>query len=174
VTGIDYSKAAIAAARQRCLNKVSRLQFIEGDLNQLDLEYGRYDAAIAVDSIYWVSDTCHSIKSIMKALKPGGQLILVTVHRLNEGESPDSIELDNNWLSQALDSLGVDYEGFDCSGSFVEFWPRIRLTLDEFKDDFVREGNEFVHQNWSREAETEFLPALAAGNLRRYLYQLRV
>jgi len=174
VTGIDYSSTAIETARQRCRNKASRLKFVEADMNHLELAPRSYDAAIAVDSIYWVGDTCQVIKDIAAALKPGGQLLMVTVHRLEAGDDPASLKLDSNWLTRALDQTGFDYQAVDCSAAFLDFWPRVRQALIELADDFEDEGTGFIRRNWQREADTEFLPARAAGNLRRYLYQLRV
>ena len=174
VTGIDYSSTAIESARQRCGNKTSRLQFMEADMNQLELAPESYDAAIAVDSIYWVEDTCQVIKDIAAAIKPGGQLLIVTVHRLMADEDPASLELDNNWLSRAINQTGIDYQASDYSAAFVDFWPRVQQALLDLEDDFEREANGFIWRNWQREADTEFLPAQEAGQLRRYLYQLRV
>jgi len=169
VTGIDYSKTAIATASQRCRDKTSRLQFIEGDLNHLDLEPGRYDAAIAVDSIYWVSDPGETLKTILEALKPGGLLLVVIVHMSEYCEQA----VDKTTLASAIKQLDVDFEAVDCSAAFAGFWPRIDKALADLAGDFEREGNEFIHRNWRREAEEEFMPALAAGKLRRYLYQIR-
>ena len=170
VTGIDYSKTAIATARHRCRDKASRLCFIEGDLNHLDLEPGRYDAAIAIDSIYWVSDPGETLKAILQALRPGGLLLIIIVHTPQQAEP---LELDQTDLAKAIMRLEVDFEAVDCSAAFADFWPRIDKTLAVLAGEFEREGNLFIHRNWKREAESEFLPALAARRLRRYLYQIR-
>jgi hypothetical protein len=42
------------------------------------------------------------------------------------------------------------------------------------KGDFESEGNGYICEHWLREANEEFLPALEANELRRYLYLVRV
>ena len=42
------------------------------------------------------------------------------------------------------------------------------------RDDFEAEGNGFIAASLIKEAEEEFLPAIKAGTLTRYLYHVRV
>ena len=74
VTGIDYSASAVRAASDRTSGKREKLGFLQADLNALDLPSNTYDAAISIDSVYWVSDMDKTISSIVETIKPGGQL----------------------------------------------------------------------------------------------------
>ena len=174
VSGIDYSTSAITTARQRSQFDTSKLQFIEADLNQLDLAEKCYHAAIAIDSIYWVSDIAQTIMDVTRALRPGGQFLILMVSLPVDSDRDAAIGLEETDVARVLDRLPLDYEALDWTESFAGFWPGIYSALVEQQDDFEREGNGFICRNWMREAETEFLPALAAGKLRRYLYQIRV
>ena len=51
VTGLDYAASAIAEAKKRTAGKSSRLTFLQGDMNALDLPAGSFDAAISIDTL---------------------------------------------------------------------------------------------------------------------------
>ena len=174
VTGLDYSKIGISVARSRTEKKRSQLDFIEADLNKLELEPQFYDAAISIDSIYWVYDTADVLHRIIKTLKPGGQLILSIVHMPNYCDSPEELEIDKTFVATALEKLELDYQSIDRTESFLDFWPGVKTVMSSLKEDFEQESNEFIYQNWIREADNEFLPAIESGELRQYLYHVQV
>jgi len=174
VTGIDYSNTAISAAKSRTENKNSQLKFIEADLNKLELEPHFYDAAISIDSIYWVHDTIDVFQRIVKTLKPGGQLVLTIVNIPDYCDSPEELEIDKTFVAKALDELKLDYQSVDRTESFLDFWPRVKRVLSSMKEEFEQESNEFIYQSLTREADDEYLPAIESGGMRRYLYHLRV
>ena len=174
VTGLDYSKVAISVANSRTESKRSQIDFIEADLNDLELEPNSYDAVISIDSIYWVNDTVDALRRIVKALKPGGQLVLIIVHIPDYCKSPEALEIDKTFVATALDDLKLDYQSVDRTESFLDFWPRIKRVMTSMKEEFDKEGNEFIYHNWMREADDECLPAIQSGGMRRYLYHLRV
>ena len=174
VTGLDYSKTAIAVAKARTENKHSQLDFIEADLNKLDLEPHSYDAAISIDSIYWVNDTVTSLRNIANVLKSGGQLIIIIVHIPDYCESPEELEIDKTFVATALDELKFNYQSVDRTESFLDFWPRIKRVLSSMKKEFEQEGNGFIYQSLMREADEEYLPAIESGDMRRYIYHVRL
>jgi ubiquinone/menaquinone biosynthesis C-methylase UbiE len=174
VTGLDSSAIAISTARSRTNNNHPLLQFIEADMNTLDLEPHSYDIAISVDTIYWVNDTCDALKRIIRTLKPGGQLIISIVHILEYCDSPEELEIDKTYVASALDKLRVDYQSFDWTDSFLDFWPRVKKTMLELKHDFEEEGNGLIYQHWIKDADGEMLPAVKNNDLRRYLYHVHV
>ena len=70
--------------------------------------------------------------------------------------------------------LKLDYQSVDRSESFLDFWPRIRRVMGSMKEEFEQEGNGFIYESLIREADDEYLPAIESGELRRYLYHVRV
>lgn len=174
VTGIDYSKIAIKTADSRTKGEGSRVTFREGDLNTIELPDRSFDAAILIDSIYWVEDKKDVLERIIKCLKPGGRLAIVIAHSPVDCEKPEEMEIDKTYVASALNSLGIAYECHDTTEAFASFWPRANEVMLALKDDFESEGNGYIAEHWLREADEEFLPALAAGELRRYLYVARV
>ena len=171
VTGLDYSSDAVSVARQRAEGSDARLEFYQADLNDLDLPRGEFDAAVMIDTIYWASDPAATLRRIINALAPGGRLI-VAIALYPEEDGPAE-EIDKTFVARALDALGESYTSIDRTEQFIDFWLRIKTALDEFGQDYVAEGNEFIYLSLSDEAETRFVPAIEAGELRRYLYEVR-
>ena len=170
VTGIDYSAPAIETAKVRTENKRSQLTFMQADLNALELPEHTFDAAISLDSLYWVADLTQSLGSIARIIKPGGQLGIFIEQTLGDGDDPEILEGDKTEVAMALSKLNLVFEVSDYTFVFREFWSRAREVALSLIDDFESEGNGFICQNWIREADTEYLPSLKANKTRRYLY----
>jgi len=62
-------------------------------------------------------------------------------------------------IRQWLDVLGL-----------ARYW---KAAID-LRDDFEAEGNGFIAASLIKEAEEEFLPAIEAGKMTRYLYHVRL
>ena len=59
LTGLDYAAHAVRIGRERCRDKGDRLNFVEGDMNDLDLPEDSFDAIISIDTLYiWPEWTC--------------------------------------------------------------------------------------------------------------------
>ncbi len=173
VTGLDYAAAAIAEARQRSAGEGSRLTFLQGDINALDVPAGFFDAVISLDTLYWVADLTDALSRIAQAVKPGGQIGIFMAQERSEGDPPEILEADNTDLARALAGLGLAYEAEDYTARNAAFWGRVLEAATNLRDRFEAEGNGFIAASLIREAE-EFLPAFAAGTIARYLYHLRL
>ncbi len=173
VTGLDYSAPAIAVANERTADKRDRLTFLQGDMNALDLPAGSFDAAISLDTLYWVADLADSLAQVVRTIKPGGQIGIFMLQGRSEGDPPEILEADNTGLAQALSKLDLRYQAHDYTTRNAEFWKRNKEAASELRDDFEAEGNGFIAASPIREADEEFLPAIEAGTLARYLYHVR-
>jgi ubiquinone/menaquinone biosynthesis C-methylase UbiE len=174
VTGIDYSASAIRTARDRTLDKREKLNFLQADLNALDLPSNTFDAAISIDSVYWISDMEKSISSIIETIKPGGQLGILIEHRLKGERDASYLDSKNTRVAKSLDNLKLRYDTVDYSDMFVKFWPRVKKTAFSLRDEYLAEGTELICDNWIREADEDYLPSVKAGHIKRYLYQIYV
>jgi len=174
VTGIDYSESAIRTARDQTPGKRAKLNFVQADLNALDLPSNAYDAAISIDSVYWVSDMEKSISSIIQSLKPGGQLCILIEHRLKGETDTSYLDSKNTRVAKSLNNLKLRYDTIDYSDLFLKFWPRVKETALSLRDEYVAEGTELICDNWIREADNDYLPSVEAGLIKRYLYQIYV
>ncbi len=174
VTGIDYSASAIATANARTEGKRDRLTFLQADMNSLELPTHSFDAGISLDTIYWLADITEALSSIVRLIKPGGQLGIFIVQTLGEGDQPEVLAANKTWVALALSKLNLEYEAHDYTASFREFWPKVKEAAEALREDFDAEGNGFICESLLREADDEYLPALRANELRRYLYLVRV
>lgn len=174
VTGVDYAAPAIAVATERTAGKRDRLTFLAGDLNALDLPERSFDSAISLDSLYWVADLPATVAQVARALRPGGQMGIFMLDGRDEGDPPEILEPANTRLGRALGQLGLAYDAHDYTEQNSAFWRRNWQAAIELRKAFEAEGNGFIPASLIREAEEEFLPAIDAGTLCRYLYHVRV
>ena len=174
VTGLDYSAPAIAVANERTADKRDRLTFLQGDMNALDLPAGSFDAAISLDTLYWVADIAHTLAQVARTIKAGGQIGIFMLQGRQDGDPPEILEADNTKTAQALSKLDLRYQAHDYTAQNAAFWKRVKEAASELRDDFEAEGNGFIAASLIREADGEFLPAIEAGTLARYLYHVRL
>ncbi len=174
VTGLDYAAPAIVEAKERTADKSSKLTFMQGDMNALDLPERSFDAAISLDTLYWVADLADTLSQVVRTIKPGGQIGIFMLASRGADDPPEALEPGNSGLGQALSKLNLAYDAYDYTTRNGEFWRRIWKAATDLRDDFEAEGNGFIAASLIREAEEEFLPAIEAGTLARYLYHLRL
>ena len=170
VTGIDYSDTAVEVANSRTTDKRDTLSFHKGDLNTLEVPENSYDAAYSVDSIYWVADATDAIRRITRGIRPGGKFAVIIALIADYCESPEELEMHGTFVADAFKNLSIEYEGYDYTDEFRDWWPRIKENALALRDEYEREGNAFIADVYIKEADTEFLPAIEAGDIRKYLY----
>jgi ubiquinone/menaquinone biosynthesis C-methylase UbiE len=174
VTGLDYAASAIAEAKERTAGKGSRLTFLHGDIDALDLPAQTFDAVISLDTLYWVADLREALSRIAQTVKPGGQIGIFIAQERREGDPAEILEADNTDLAQALTRLELSYEAYDYTARNADFWHRVQKAAADLREKFEAEGNGFIAASLTREAEGEFLPAFEAGTITRYLYHVRL
>lgn len=78
VHGIDISRDMLDRARSRYVRQVAagRLRLTEGSLTELPLEDGCVDAAITVNTVYFVSELDRVCAELFRVLRPGGRLVV--------------------------------------------------------------------------------------------------
>lgn len=78
IIGLDASKSMITYAKQNnSLDINSNLDFIHGKIEDVNLQI-KFDLIVSFSCFHWVRDAKTAIKNLSSALKPGGQLILLT------------------------------------------------------------------------------------------------
>ncbi len=174
VTGLDSAAPAIAVANERTADKRSRLTFMTGDMNVLDLPAHSFDAAISLDTLYWAADLADTLSQVVRAIKPGGQMGIFMMQGPWDDDPPGIVEAGDTQLGRALSKLNLTYDAYDYTTQNVEFWRRNWEAAVDLRDDFEAEGNGFIAASLIKEAEEEFLPAIEAGKMTRYLYHVRL
>jgi ubiquinone/menaquinone biosynthesis C-methylase UbiE len=84
VTGMDWSETLLASARRRAEKAGVAVEFVRGDMREVPWT-GRFDAVLSLYSSlgYFLSDEedLRVLRGACRALKPGGFLVLETMHR---------------------------------------------------------------------------------------------
>ncbi len=174
VIGLDYAATAVETGANRTKSKQDRLTFVQGDMNSLDFAKYSFDKVISIDTIYWVADIDEALASISGLLKPGGRLGIYVAHTPLIDDTPGANEPDSTWIARSLRQQGLDYDVYDYTESFLQFWPRLKEVALDLRDRFVAEGNEVIFDSFMLDADEDYLPAAEAGKLRRYLYIVKV
>ena len=174
MTGLDNAEPAVNVANERTADKRSRLTFMTGDLNALDLPAQSFDAAISLDSLYWAADLADTMSQVVRAIKPGGQIGIFMMQGPWDDDPPGTVAANDTELGRALSQLDLTYEAHDYTARNVEFWRRNWQAAVDLHGDFEAEGNGFIAESLIKEAEEEFLPAIEAEKMTRYLYHVRL
>ena len=114
------------------------------------------------------------IVRISKLIKPGGRMGIFVANTPLMDDSTDAYEPNGTWVAKSIRKLRLSYDVYDYTEGFLNFWPKLKKVALELKDDFVAEGNEVIFDSFMLDADEDYLPAAAAGKLRRYLYIVNV
>lgn len=79
VTGIDYSEAAVAAARKlnQPLIVAGRVNIGQASVSELPVPNSEFDLVTAVETHFWWPDLAAGMREIFRVLEHGGRVLLV-------------------------------------------------------------------------------------------------
>jgi ArsR family transcriptional regulator len=107
VVAVDASPAMLAAARPHASSKI---EFREGALERLPITDGELDVALLFLVLHYVIDPTSALQEAVRALKPGGRLLIVDMMPHDQAELRESMghlwpgfapEQINTWLNAA-------------------------------------------------------------------------
>lgn len=79
VTGIDLSSGMLEQARSKAASrKLMNTEFIQMDLDELDLPDQSYNVASSSFGLFFLEDMTHALKNIARKVRPGGKLAIST------------------------------------------------------------------------------------------------
>jgi ArsR family transcriptional regulator len=78
VTCLDRSETMIAAAKRR-LSKSDRVELVVGDVEAMPFEGARFDRVFLFNVLVFVSDPGKAIAEAARVLRPGGEIVIVTL-----------------------------------------------------------------------------------------------
>jgi 2-polyprenyl-3-methyl-5-hydroxy-6-metoxy-1,4-benzoquinol methylase len=84
ITGIDYSKKLIKIAREKADKESLAINFIESDIEKVDLGKRKYDGIIIGMGIGYIRNVGKLLGEIAKHLKINGWIIISTNHPIRE------------------------------------------------------------------------------------------
>jgi SAM-dependent methyltransferase len=169
VTGLDFAPSAIRSARDRTADRADRLRFVEGELDELDLEPGIWHAVLAVDSLYFARDLDAVVGRILSLLGPGGRFVAYFTARQREGDGPGVLEEGGTRLARALAARARGWSAVDQTALQGQIFRRSLDACAELGEAFEAEGLGWLAEGRVREAK-EMLRLQAEGAVRRYRY----
>ena len=169
ITGIDISPEGIALANDRTSGN-SSLQFIEGNLNQLDLGK-KYDAVLFLDTLYYADDLKYTIEKAIHGLNSDGCVYAYFSQWIMDLEYSKNLDPTNTHLAQILNDLGLVYTYTDLTISGIHHWKKKLQVLEEMKMDFEEEGSMPLWEYRYREAHR--YANWGDDKYARYLYEIR-
>ncbi len=173
VLGVDIAVSAINRARARTQEKRNRLEFQEGNMNDLSLPPASMDTIIAVDTLHFAESMQKTIGQMKVLLKPHGQMGLFSFQYCLDNDNPDILLPDNTLLGQALTEHDLPFQTWDFTEREKEV-QRLQLqAAADLVEEFRAEGNLDLYEDIIEESE-EDLERLNAGVKRRYLYHVRL
>jgi ubiquinone/menaquinone biosynthesis C-methylase UbiE len=173
VLGIDIADEAIVCAHARTKEKRYRLEFREGDLNNLSLPPASIDTIIAIATLHYVEDLDRTIGQMKAVLKPHGQMGLFSFQYCSDNDPPDILLPHNTALAQVLKKHGLPFRTWDFTEREKEIYRRQLQVATELMEEFRVEGNLDLCEDRIEECE-EDLPLLEAGKKRQYLYHVQL
>lgn len=171
VTGLDFAPLAIRKALERAAPKRDRLEFVVGDLDRLDLTAGPFDAAVALDTLYFARDLDKTVGDIMRLLVPGGRLFAFYAAYSEAPADSADFEPSGTKFGLALSRQGLRFETVDFTPNDHGVWRRLLHCAQDMEHDFRAEGNLDLCSAYITEAE-EVLRCIDKGMARRYLYMV--
>lgn len=79
VVGIDLAERLLALARAKATERrLANVEFIRGDMEQLEFADGAFDAVVCVFAIFFVPDMARQVRELWRRLRPGGRLAITT------------------------------------------------------------------------------------------------
>jgi cyclopropane fatty-acyl-phospholipid synthase-like methyltransferase len=177
ITGLDFIPIAISQALERTRGKRDRLDFMVGDINQLELHSQSFDVIFSIDSIYFSQDYAATIRALKTALTPTGQMgILYSYGRepwVSVEEFPkENLPPDRTPLAEALKANHLSFCATDLTSQDYALAQRRKEVLLGLKPQFEAEGIMFIYENRLGDAQG-VSHAVDQGLHARYLYQVQ-
>lgn len=122
--------------------------FYDGDIGDIRLGAGAFDAALAVDSLCFVADLRAAVGSIRRVIEPAGRPYVFWHFPLRPDGTREAPE--NNTLARALEANGLTYDTLDLTAENRAHWMLKKQVLLRLKDRFKSEGNMFLYKSHGR------------------------
>ncbi len=173
VTGVDFAAPAIQRAQERNKDKKDRINFVVGNMNNLQFEENSFDAIIAIDTVYFVHDLEELIGKLKEITKNGGQMGIFYDEMMKPEEDKEILKADNTKLAKALKKHNLDYQAYDYTEEEKSFWKEQLQLAEEMKDKFEAAGDTKTYESRIGESK-HILTYVNEDRISRHLYIVRV
>ncbi len=178
IIGLDYAPQAIRQAKERTAAKATRLTFVDGDINHLQIPQHSFDVIISIDTMYFSEDYTATIGLLKQALQPGGQMAILFSHGWEpwapkEDFPKETLAPDKTPLARALQANGLPFKTWDLTQQDYALAQRRKQVLTELKPQFEAEGTLFIYENRMGDA-VGVSQAVQDALHARYLYHVQL
>ncbi|OPL09651.1 MAG: hypothetical protein AVO33_06475 [delta proteobacterium ML8_F1] len=80
VTGVDLSEEMLKIAREKLSQENLKATLIKGDVYKLPFEDASFDGVFSMAAFEFIEDPEAALRELMRVLKPGGQMMVGTIH----------------------------------------------------------------------------------------------
>lgn len=168
VTGLDYANEAIKAAQKRNTHNKD-IEFIVGNMDDLEFPTSSFDIILAIDTLYFASNMSYTIRAIRQCLRPRGKFAAFWSQICQENDSTPNLSPQTTDLAKALADNGFHYETIDQTQHEIKMWKRSIELMIQLKDDFEAEGHIGICLSRLREGK-EHLKKYETRRMARYRY----
>ncbi|MCB0663046.1 MAG: class I SAM-dependent methyltransferase, partial [Saprospiraceae bacterium] len=139
-TGIDISSTGISYANQNFAKP--GLAFYQGNMKSPGPGES-FDAFIALDTFYYVSDLKTVLSACKKISAPGARLLTYFSQWIMDESYQDYLNPEMTRLARECKELNLSYKTTDLTASGIQHWKLKEKVLKDMKDEFFKEG--FMH-----------------------------
>ncbi|MDD3045209.1 MAG: class I SAM-dependent methyltransferase [Candidatus Delongbacteria bacterium] len=173
VTGVDFAVQAIQLAQVRNKDKIDRINFVVGDMNNLQFEENSFDAIIAIDTVDFAEDLEEMIGKLKEITKNGGQMGIFYSEKSQSEEYIENLKSDNTKLAKVLKKHNLEYQVYNYTEEEKSFHKKSLQLAEGMKDEFENAGDTGTYE--SRVSESKHaLTSINDGRISRHLYIVKV
>jgi 2-polyprenyl-3-methyl-5-hydroxy-6-metoxy-1,4-benzoquinol methylase len=163
--GIDKSENMIMISKA----KNSNITWISDDIEQYCNKLSNYDAAILIDSIYFIKDKKKFINELFTKLNPDGKIIITFSTYTEDPQKINTLEPDRNILGEILNELNLNFDYQDFTTNEIALWEHRKNITESLREEYINEHNSFLY--YDRMSESSNLLRVLKQDLgRRYIY----
>jgi len=169
ILGLDFSDVAVEQASRRTRNKAQTLRFEHADLTKDVISGTGYDYIILIDSIYFLGDYTTSLNRFNERLSARGKMVTSVFQGKGEEHPAEILSPDGTLLARALRELGFEYAWYDFTADMIAHGMDGGHALEELREAFEAEGNEFLYEARAEEIR-HFRELAEREEITRYMY----
>ncbi|MCE7743445.1 MAG: methyltransferase domain-containing protein [Candidatus Heimdallarchaeota archaeon] len=170
--GIDNASKVVEWAQKNTKTNRGELSFQVGDLNKMEFFKEKFDAIIAIDSLYYVKDFNRVLQKMKEILKPDGQIGIFYAQGRKPKESLEKINPEKTKVGLALVENGLQFDTIDFTKNGRGVLVRELTTAQELEVKFKEEGNHDLCQQRIVQSKDQ-IQRIDKKLERRYFYHVQ-
>ncbi len=146
--GLDISPIAIQRAVECFGPQNQDLQFFVGDMVSYDFKGELFDAILLIDTHYFIEDFLSLIPKLLDLLNAKGKIAIFSDEGKGaEGLDESKIQPSETIIGQYWVTHEIPFKGIRLYEENQTHWKKKKQVLLDLKDEFEREGNQFIYNN---------------------------